>query len=98
MDHHPPSQTKMQSSDQQGNSSQTSSPSNERGVAISLLQECIESANAVVQTVAEFDDVQPLKIMNMHVEKEYILTFLSSIFLYALVLTNYCYDGLNFLE
>ena len=70
----------------------------EKEETISQLQECIESANAVVQTVVEFDDVQPLKIMNMHVEKEYIFTVLSSMFLYGVVLYNYCDEGLQFLS
>lgn len=70
----------------------------EKEKSVSQLQECIESANAVVQTVVEFDDVLPLKIMNMHVEKEYIFTVISSVFLYGLLLYNYCNEGFNFLS
>jgi hypothetical protein len=66
--------------------------------AIAQIQECVESANAVIQTVVETDDVQPLKIMNMHVEKEHIFTVISTVLLYGLVLYNFCDDGLNFIS
>lgn len=68
---------------------------NEREEAILQLQECVESANAVIQTVVETDDVQPLKVMNMHVEKEYIFTIMSSAFIYGVVLYSFCNDGFS---
>lgn len=75
--------------------SSTSNNNNEREEAIVQLQECVESANAVIQTVVETDDVQPLKVMNMHVEKEYIFTIMSSAFIYGVVLYSFCNDGFN---
>lgn len=69
---------------------QNSNETKNKEEAIDYLQECIESANSVLQTVIEADDVQPLKLMNMHVEKEYIASIVSSVLIYGIVLYNYC--------
>lgn len=70
----------------------------EKEEAIEQLQECIESANGVVQTLVEYDDIEPLKLMNMHVEKEYVVSVMSSMIVYGLVLYNYCDEGANLLS
>ena len=62
---------------------------------ISQIEECIESANNVVQSMVEFDEIQPLSFMNSHVEKEYIVTIISSVFLYGAVVYSFCNGGFS---
>lgn len=64
-----------------------------RVLAVGQLQECAESLTAVVQTVVEVDNVQPRRLMNMRVEKEFIISILSSAAIYAIVLYNYCEEN-----
>jgi hypothetical protein len=62
------------------------------------LRECIESANAVLQSINEYDEVESLKVMNIHVEKEYIISTASSIIVFGLILYNYCGNRVNSLS
>lgn len=57
------------------------------------LKECIEAANSVVQAVSEFDGVQPMKFLDLHVEVEHIISVASSMLVYGLVLYNFCAEG-----
>jgi hypothetical protein len=67
-------------------------------IAVAQLRECIESANAVLQSINEYDEVESLKVMNIHVEKEYIISTASSIIVFGLILYNYCGDRVNSLS